>query len=196
MPIKLRCTCGKWLKVSDSAAGKVVKCPGCGSPIEVPLEAQVLDEDFEPRRLPVASANAEGAPKCVLTIADDPDLVATVVAILKGMGIRAIGATSAAGLVMARERGPDLIVLDVSATQANGFDIYHELQAVGASGGSQAPRPAVIVLTSRTKDEDHERAQAMGADGCFRKPIRPKVLCREIAQVLQGRSKENVKQSG
>ena len=36
MPIKLRCQCGKSLHAPDSAAGKAVKCPGCGKPLKVP----------------------------------------------------------------------------------------------------------------------------------------------------------------
>jgi hypothetical protein len=36
MPIKIRCQCGKTLNAPDSAAGKAVKCPGCGKALRVP----------------------------------------------------------------------------------------------------------------------------------------------------------------
>jgi len=36
MPIKLRCQCGTSLNAPDAAAGKAVKCPGCGKAIRVP----------------------------------------------------------------------------------------------------------------------------------------------------------------
>jgi len=39
MPIKLRCQCGKVLSAPDAAAGKAVKCPGCGKTIRVPTAA-------------------------------------------------------------------------------------------------------------------------------------------------------------
>lgn len=36
MPIKIKCQCGKALSVKDQFAGKKVKCPECGSAIQVP----------------------------------------------------------------------------------------------------------------------------------------------------------------
>ncbi len=42
MPIKVDCSCGKSLKVRDEAAGKRVKCPGCGTLIEVPGGAEEI----------------------------------------------------------------------------------------------------------------------------------------------------------
>ena len=36
MPIQFRCKCGRGIKVRDTAAGKRVKCPDCGSPVRVP----------------------------------------------------------------------------------------------------------------------------------------------------------------
>jgi hypothetical protein len=35
MPIRINCPCGKSLNVRDDLAGKTVKCPGCGKPIQV-----------------------------------------------------------------------------------------------------------------------------------------------------------------
>jgi len=36
MPIQVKCNCGKVLNAPDSAAGKAVKCPGCGQALKVP----------------------------------------------------------------------------------------------------------------------------------------------------------------
>jgi hypothetical protein len=36
VPILLKCSCGKALKVKDESAGKHVKCPGCGNVLSVP----------------------------------------------------------------------------------------------------------------------------------------------------------------
>ncbi|MEQ9410322.1 MAG: hypothetical protein RIK87_21475 [Fuerstiella sp.] len=46
MPIKVRCRCGKGLKVRDSAAGKRIRCPECGKPVAVP-EPEWEDVPFE-----------------------------------------------------------------------------------------------------------------------------------------------------
>lgn len=43
MPLVFECSCGKKLKVRDELAGKKVKCPGCGKPVQAP--APVVEEE-------------------------------------------------------------------------------------------------------------------------------------------------------
>ncbi len=64
MPIKIRCQCGKALNAPDSAAGKAVKCPGCGKPLRVPAAAGASGSAVgrkpsatKPQAKPVAAAN-------------------------------------------------------------------------------------------------------------------------------------------
>ncbi len=46
MSIKVSCdSCGKELKVRDEAAGKRVKCPDCGSVVQIPEPDDVLDAE-------------------------------------------------------------------------------------------------------------------------------------------------------
>jgi dienelactone hydrolase len=43
MPIRVDClTCRKWYKAPDKAAGKVVKCPGCGAELKVPADGTAI----------------------------------------------------------------------------------------------------------------------------------------------------------
>lgn len=44
MPITLSCSCGKALRVPDSAAGKKAKCPACAAVLEVPAPAPAPPE--------------------------------------------------------------------------------------------------------------------------------------------------------
>ena len=46
MPIKVKCRCGRVLKVRDSMAGKRVRCPECESPIRIP-EPEPVYEEFD-----------------------------------------------------------------------------------------------------------------------------------------------------
>lgn len=70
MAIEVECNCGRALSVGDHFAGKRIKCPGCGSPVKVPMTAEDdLDNDFEddfedepaprPRSKPRASKSRE-----------------------------------------------------------------------------------------------------------------------------------------
>jgi HEAT repeat protein/uncharacterized membrane protein len=74
MPIKFRCPnaeCGKALTVSDQAAGRPGKCPGCGGPLVVPQhEAASEDLPFDLELLPESKATP--APVSV-PLAHDPD---------------------------------------------------------------------------------------------------------------------------
>ncbi|MBC8116611.1 MAG: hypothetical protein H7062_19635 [Candidatus Saccharimonas sp.] len=46
MSIRASCdSCGKQLKVRDEAAGKRVKCPDCGSVVQIPEPDDVMDAE-------------------------------------------------------------------------------------------------------------------------------------------------------
>ena len=50
MPIKVKCRCGRVLKVRDSMAGKRVRCPDCESPVNIPKpkpKPQPVYDDFD-----------------------------------------------------------------------------------------------------------------------------------------------------
>ena len=65
--------CGKTLKVSDSAAGKRVRCPGCKNPFDVPADAPVLEvveeeeEEQEERVTARPRPPADAAPRLAAT---------------------------------------------------------------------------------------------------------------------------------
>lgn len=44
MPIRVSCSCGKTLQVSDEYAGRRGKCPACGSDLQVPAQPAVVEQ--------------------------------------------------------------------------------------------------------------------------------------------------------
>jgi phage FluMu protein Com len=54
VPLTIRCTCGKRLRVKEELAGKRVKCPECGTTVSVPVpeEETVIEAPEEPRPEP------------------------------------------------------------------------------------------------------------------------------------------------
>jgi DNA-directed RNA polymerase subunit M/transcription elongation factor TFIIS len=47
MAIEVNCpNCSKLLKAKDALAGRTVKCPGCGSPVEIPSE-EIYDAEVD-----------------------------------------------------------------------------------------------------------------------------------------------------
>ena len=48
MAIEVACNCGRALSVGDQFAGKRIKCPGCGSPVQIPADVDDgFEDDFE-----------------------------------------------------------------------------------------------------------------------------------------------------
>ncbi len=68
MPISVVCECGKRLKVKDEAAGKRIRCPGCGTVLEVP-SAEAIGQASEPsEKKPVSGRSC---PWCTVQLPDD-----------------------------------------------------------------------------------------------------------------------------
>jgi CheY-like chemotaxis protein len=75
---------------------------------------------------------------------------------------------------------PDIIFLDLKLPHLNGFEV---LEWIGRQ--SPALSVPVIILTSSSEPEDHERGEALGATLFLTKPPSPDQL-RDIPAKLQG----------
>jgi len=203
LTIKFDCPCGKTLRVPASAAGRMARCPSCGATSEVPLLAVILDETEEtqgdeeregPResresrvpRLGAASLpDTDVGRQRVLVVDDDHDLVQSLIDRLHGQDVTVLSAyTGDEGLALARDRRPDVILLDVALPKTNGFDLYEKIRGNGQSGDALSPDSAIILLAPRTRDEDYERGQRLGVEACLRKPVQMRELCEQIRALL------------
>jgi DNA-binding response OmpR family regulator len=114
----------------------------------------------------------------VLLIEDDP-------AIREGLelGLRHLGhevdsaADGPAGLALAVEKAPDVIILDLMLPGLDGFEVCRRLRAAGAT--------PIIMLTARSDDLDVVAGLEAGADDYVTKPVRPRVLDARIKAVLR-----------
>jgi TRAP-type C4-dicarboxylate transport system permease small subunit len=68
MPLLLRCTCGKPLRVRDELAGKKVRCPGCQALLAVPVEGE------SPPPVKPAAPPAVRRPKAAVPRRPDDDI--------------------------------------------------------------------------------------------------------------------------
>ena len=78
-----------------------------------------------------------------------------------------------AGLAMAREKKPDLILLDVMMPKMMGFDVCRALRAEG----DNVP---VIILTAREEEEDKILGLEIGADDYITKPFSMRELLARV----------------
>lgn len=116
--------------------------------------------------------------KTVLIVEDEKNIVDIIRFNLQRTGYNTLEAYDGeAGLAMAREKKPDLILLDVMMPKMMGFDVCRALRAEG----DNVP---VIILTAREEEEDKILGLEIGADDYITKPFNPvEVLARVRSQL-------------
>jgi two-component system cell cycle response regulator DivK len=104
----------------------------------------------------------------VLIIEDNPDNMLLTVLLLESAGHTVLSAIDAeAGLTMARERLPELILMDVQLPGMDGLEATALLKADAATRAIP-----VIALTALAMMGDEERIRAAGCNGYIAKPMR------------------------
>ncbi len=104
----------------------------------------------------------------VLIIEDNPTNMTLAIFLLQQAGHTVLSATDAeAGLTLARDGRPDLILMDIQLPGMDG------LQATAILKRDPATRAIpVIALTALAMKGDEERIRAAGCDGYIAKPMR------------------------
>jgi two-component system, cell cycle response regulator len=125
-------------------------------------------------------AGTAGAAPMVLLTDDDPEVTRITDAHVRAGGYRTqLAFDGEAALQAIREQKPDAIVLDLMLPKRTGFDVLAELRQM------PAPRPSVLVLSARGREEDVTRAFALGADDYMIKPFSPQELIARLGRLLR-----------
>jgi CheY-like chemotaxis protein len=126
----------------------------------------------------------------VVVIDDDPSALALSRAILEPEGFRVLLADNGeAGVMLAREHRPAVVLLDLLMPGVDGFDVVDRLRASPET--SQIP---IVVLTAKTvTDEDRERLRGRIAFTAAKGVVDGPSLVRMVRELAPGRrSKEAV----
>ena len=129
--------------------------------------------------------------KRVLIVEDEKNIVDILRFNLNREGYETLEAyDGAAGLQLALEQNPDLILLDLMLPKMNGFDVCRNLRKENRS-------TPVIMLTAREEETDKVLGLELGADDYITKPFSTTVLCAKIKACLRrmglsSRQRENI----
>jgi DNA-binding response OmpR family regulator len=128
---------------------------------------------------PVSTLAAAGARRRILVIEDEPDLVRGLRDALEFEGFEVISSgLGREGVRLLRERGPDLVLLDLMLPDANGFSVCEEIR-------STHPLVPVIMLTARSQETDKIRGLDVGADDYVTKPFSIGELVARIKAIFR-----------
>jgi DNA-binding response OmpR family regulator len=115
----------------------------------------------------------------ILVIDDDPAITSVLKRSLSYEGFAVDAAASGEeGLAIARERYPDLVILDVMMPGLNGIEVLRRLR----SGDAHLP---VLMLTARDAPSDQVSGLQTGADDYVVKPFAFDVLLARINALLR-----------
>jgi two-component system alkaline phosphatase synthesis response regulator PhoP len=125
-------------------------------------------------------ARAADSPKRrVLVIEDDPSIALGLRINLESEGYDVLSAEDGeAGLTLARENQPDLVILDVMLPKLNGFQV---LQTVRREGLMMP----IIVLSARTGEMDKVTGLELGAEDYVAKPFSLAELLARVRAALR-----------
>jgi DNA-binding response OmpR family regulator len=114
----------------------------------------------------------------ILVVDDDRNIVDLVRLYLERDGYQVLVAYDGLeALRLARQRHPDLIVLDLLLPEVDGLDVCRILQTE-----SKVP---IIMLTAKTTEEDKLIGLELGADDYVTKPFSPRELVARVRAVLR-----------
>jgi two-component system cell cycle response regulator DivK len=84
-----------------------------------------------------------------------------------------------AGIALAAELAPDLILLDIQLPGMDGYAVARALRAGAVTAGTP-----IVAVTSYAMLGDREKALAAGCDGYVEKPINPDTFVSQVDAYL------------
>ncbi|MDV3223139.1 response regulator transcription factor, partial [Intrasporangium sp.] len=115
----------------------------------------------------------------VLVIDDDSTVAEVVAAYLERAGLEVdVVGDGPAGITVARERRPDVVLLDLMLPGPDGLEVCRQLRQVH-------PGLPVIMVTARGEEPDRVLGLQIGADDYVTKPFSPRELVLRVQSVLR-----------
>jgi len=117
--------------------------------------------------------------KKILIVEDDKHILEGLVDNLTMEGYKTVIARNGKdALKQARDKNPDLIILDIMLPRLSGFEVCKELKLKGVN-------TPIIILSGRAQEADKVLGLELGADDYVTKPFSPRELLVRVKAVLR-----------
>ena len=118
--------------------------------------------------------------RAVLVVDDEPTMRFCLERLLKAEGFQVMTAADRAeALARVAERRPDAVLLDVVLDDGDGYGFLGPLRE--RCGRQDLP---ILMMSARTRPDERQRGEAVGADGYLRKPFDIATLKRALDGLL------------
>ena len=118
----------------------------------------------------------------VLVADDDDDILLLVTTRLRRDGFEVLQASNGdRALELARERRPDIAVLDIGMPGLNGLEVLEHIR-----DDDELREMLVVLLTAKAQESDVRRGYETGADAYIKKPFSPTELSTKVRELLDG----------
>ena len=115
----------------------------------------------------------------VLIVDDEPNIVISLEFLMKQQGYEtATAADGRAALSEADRFRPDLVLLDITLPELDGFQVCEQLRAEHGSD------MGIIMLTARGQEAEMAKGLALGADAYVTKPFSTRDLVDTVHKLL------------
>ena len=122
--------------------------------------------------------------RTVLVVDDDEDILSLVSKRLRLDGYDVIEARNGEqALELARERQPEIAVLDLGLPGLDGIEVIGQIRADEALSGM-----LVVLLTARAQEADVRSGFDAGADAYVSKPFSPAKLSESVGELVKRRA--------
>jgi len=116
----------------------------------------------------------------ILVVEDHEDNMTLVAYLLRAHGFfPELAYTGEAGIALALEHLPELILLDILMPGMDGYEV-----AAAVRGFPQLAQTRIVAVTASAMVGDRERIVAAGFDGYIQKPIDPERFIGEVQRFL------------
>lgn len=116
----------------------------------------------------------------VLLVDDEPNILLSLKFLMQNEGYEVLVAENGdKALAIARERRPDLVVLDVMLPSPNGYEVCQAMRA-----DPQLTGLYIMMLTAKSNPAEREKGLAMGADDYVSKPFSNRELVDKVRLIL------------
>jgi DNA-binding response OmpR family regulator len=122
----------------------------------------------------------------ILVVDDDPDILATIGAVMEAEGAEVETVDNGNSAVKAcTDWQPDLVVLDMMLPKRSGFLVLEKIKG-------RADSPLVVMITANEGRRHQNYAKELGADRYMQKPVPLALLVSTAVDMLSEREKEEV----